>query len=131
MGYRTFFSVLTIAAAGGLTYAAFATKADVKQIVEEHTNDATPHHATISVIQADVIEAKSASKEASRVAGEAKDDTRYIRGRIDFLIENEMEQVRDKPRSLSRARRAASRVRKQSGAAEGSAEDPLAGVDGL
>jgi hypothetical protein len=131
ISFVTFLLVLGGVATAAITWARMPTDASMKEAMTEHTKDETPHHAVISVLKAKIDTAASEASEAKRIAGDAKEDTKYIRGRIDFLTEMEMEQARGSTSGLRRARRAAQSVRKRSGAAEGSPNDPLSGVEGL
>lgn len=132
MGYRTLFALIGVCA---VAFGAFLTvrfTADgAATAIQSHEKDEYPHVAQFNKVTAVAEEAKTEAKSAKEASQRAETQVRYIHGKIDFLIENEIEQARTSPRSYQRARRAAASVRKRAGASKGSDDDPLKGLNDL
>jgi hypothetical protein len=132
MGYRTLFALIGICA---VAFGAFLTvrfTADgAAAKIASHESDDYPHVAQFNKVTTLAEEAKTEAKSAKEASGRTEQQVRYIHGKIDFLIQNEIEQARSTPRGYQRARRAAESVRKRAGASRGSDDDPLKGLEGL
>jgi hypothetical protein len=127
-GYKTAIAVIAACCVG---YAAWVVMGNKVEEAVAHQTEIYPHVAQFEAVKADAQSAKQAANEAKGASERAEKAVGGINAKIDFLMQNEIEQAQKTPDGARRARRAASRVRQKQGVVEGDPDDPLKGVDGL
>jgi len=133
LGLKSLFSlaiaIVTVTVGGVITWTRMATKDDVVLAVNAN-NDRL---FGVLASKSDVGTIKDASSKVDAVKEQlidAKNEVRYIRARIDFLMEQSLYEARRSPAARAAAAVAASKVRTEA-KERGEKNDPLSGLDDL
>lgn len=132
MGYKTFAAVIGICAASYAGYMLMASEVSRNSAeLKSHAEAKYPHNDQFESVKIELAVTKAAASRSEEASKRIEQNVGVISAKVDFLIQNELEQAQRSPVAQGGARRAASRVRQSRGVVRGDPEDPLRGVEGL
>lgn len=128
--WKLLFGALGLAAAAGVAYAAMPTRAEVTADAKEHDTSIVSHSVQFKAVETLAASAKVSADAARGAAERAEKSITGIGIKIDFLIQNELQQAQRTSSGRIRVREAARRARPKT-IRRGDRDDPLAALDGL